>query len=53
MEESGSDYYSHIRYYLIFVQVGVDYRGIFLNAYIEWLGKVQDICVFVNSSFYQ
>ena len=31
----------------------VDFRGLFMDVYIGWPGKVHDARVFVNSSLYQ
>ena len=53
-KESASDYYNRKGYYPILVVQGlVDYRGLFLDVYIGWPGKVHDARVFVNSSVYQ
>ena len=35
------------------MQAMVDFRGLFMDVYIGWPGKVHDACVFVNSSLYQ
>ena len=35
------------------MQAAVDYRGLFIDAYIGWPGKVHDARVPVNSSLYQ
>ena len=35
------------------MQAVVDYRGLFIDAYIGWPGKVHDARVLVNSSLYQ
>ena len=51
--ESASDYYNRKGYYSIIMQAVVDYRGLFLDAYIGWPGKVHDARVFVNSSVYR
>ena len=52
-EESASDYYHHKGYYSIIVQSMVDFRGLFMDVYIGWLGKVHDARAFVNLSLYQ
>ena len=52
-EESASDYYNRKGYYSIIVQSMVDFRGLFIDVYIGWPGKVHDARVFVNSSLYQ
>ena len=52
-KENPSDYYIRKGYYLIIMQALVDYRGVFMDAYIGWPGKVHDARVLVNSSLYQ
>ena len=39
--ESASNYYNHKGYYSIIMQAVVDHKGLFLDAYIGWPGKVQ------------
>ena len=51
--ESASDYYNRKGYYSIIMQAVVDHKGLFLDAYIGWPGKVHDARVFVNSSLYR
>lgn len=51
-QESASDYYNRKGYYSIIVQALVDFRGLFLDVYIGWPGKVHDARVFINSSLY-
>lgn len=51
-KDSAADYYNRKGFYSIIVQGTVDYRGIFLDAYIGWPGKVHDARVFTNSSLY-
>ena len=34
------------------MQAMVDHRGLFMDVYIGWPGKVHDARVFVNSSLY-
>ena len=50
--DSGSDYYNRKGFYSIVMQALVDYRGIFLDIYLGWPGKVHDARVFSNSSLY-
>ena len=40
-------------YYSIIIQALTDFRGLFLDAYIGWPGRVHDAHVFINSSVYQ
>ena len=35
------------------MQAVVDFRGLFMDVYIGWPGKVHDARVFSNSSLYQ
>ena len=50
--ENPSDYYNHKGFYSIIMQAIVDFRGLFLDTYIGWPGKVHDARVFSNSSVY-
>ena len=50
--ESASNYYNRKGYYSIITQAMVDFRGLFMDVYIGWPGKVHDARVFVNSSLY-
>ena len=52
-DESESDYYNRKGYYSIIVQGMVDFRGLFMDVYIGWPGKVHDARVFSNSSLYK
>ena len=52
-DESASDYYNPKGYYSIIMQAMVDFRGLFMDLYIGWPGKVHDARVFVNSSLYR
>ena len=52
-DESASDYYNRKGYYSVIMQVVVDFRGLFMDIYIGWPGKVHDACVFSNSSLYR
>ena len=52
-DESASDYYNRKGYYSVIMQAMVDFRGLFMDVYIGWPGKVHDARVFVNSSLYQ
>ena len=47
------DYYNRKAYYSVIMQAMVGFRGLFMNVYIGWPGKVHDLRVFANSSFYQ
>ena len=49
-DESASDYYNRKGYYSIIMQAMVDFRGLFMDVYIGWPGKVHDARVFMNSS---
>ena len=51
-EESASDYYNRKGFYSIIMQAVVDFRGLFIDVYIGWPGKVHDARVFVNSPLY-
>lgn len=51
-DKSASDYYNRKGYYSIIMQAMVDFRGLFMDVYIGWPGKVHDARVFVNSSLY-
>jgi len=52
-KDSAADYYNRKGFYSIIVQGTVDYRVMFLDAYIRiWPGKVHDTRVFTNSAFY-
>ena len=52
-QESASDYYNRKGYYSVIMQGLVDFRGLFMDIYVGWPGKVHDARVFVNSSLYQ
>lgn len=51
-DASASDYYNRKGYYSIIMQAMVDFRGLFMDIYIGWPGKVHDARVFANSSLY-
>ena len=51
-KDSAADYYNRIGFYSIIVQGTVDYRGMYLDAYIGWSSKVHDARVFTNSALY-
>ena len=51
-DESASDYYNRKGYYSVIMQAMVDHRGLFMDVYIGWPGKVHDTRDFVNSSLY-
>ena len=48
-----SDYFNRKGFYSIIMQAVVDSRGLFLDAYIGWPGKVHDARVLVNSTLYK
>ena len=50
--ESGNDYYNRKGFYSFVMQALVDHRGMFLDIYLGWPGKVHDARVFSNSSLY-
>ena len=50
---SASDYYNRKGYYSVIMQAVVDFRGLFMDVYIGWPGKVHDARVFSNSSLYR
>ena len=52
-DESASDYYNRKGYYSVIMQAMVDFRGLFMDVYIGWPGKVHDARVFANSSIYR
>ena len=51
-DESASDYYNRKGYYSVIMQAMVDHRGLFMDVYIGWPGKVHDARVFVDSFLY-
>ena len=51
--ENSSDYYNRKGFYSIIMQGLVDFRGLFMDVYIGWPGKVHDARVFSNSSIYR
>ena len=51
-QDNPSDYYNRKGFYSIIVQAVVDFRGLFLDTYIGWPGKVHDARVFSNSCVY-
>ena len=48
-----ADYYNRKGYYSIIMQGLVDFRGIFMDIYAGWPGKVHDARVFTNSELYK
>jgi len=52
-QHSPADYYNRKGYYSILMQGLVDYRGIFMDVYAGWPGKVHDARVFTNSDVYK
>jgi len=51
--DNPSDYYNRKGFYSVIMQAVVDFRGLFLDTYIGWPGKVHDARVFSNSSVYR
>ena len=51
--ENATDYYNRKGFHSIIMQGAVDYRGIFIDVYIGWPGRVHDARVFRNSSLFQ
>ena len=52
-EQSPADYCNRKGYYSIIMQGVVDFRGVFMDVYIGWPGKVHDARVFSNSDIYK
>ena len=52
-QENPLDYYNRKGFYSILMQALVDFRGLFMDVYIGWPGKVHDARVFTNSSIYR
>ena len=52
-DNSASDYFNRKGYYSILMQAVVDFRGLFLDVYIGWPGKVHDARVLANSALYK
>ena len=52
-QHSPADYYNQKGYYSVLMQGLVDYRGIFMDVYAGWPGKVHDAHVFTNSDIYK
>ena len=52
-QDNPSDYYNWKGSYSIIMQAVVDYRGLFLDTYIGWPGKVHVARVFSNSCIYR
>ena len=50
---SSADYYNRKGFYSIIMQGLVDFRGIFMDVYIGWPGKVHDARVFANSRVFK
>ena len=50
---SSADYYNRKGFYSIIMQGLVDFRGIFMDVYIGWPGKVHDARVFANSAVFK
>ena len=48
-QENPSDYYNRKGFHSIIMQAVVDFRGLFLDTYIGWPGKVHDARVFFKS----
>ena len=49
-KDSPSNYYNRKGFYSVIMQALVDFRGLLMDTYIGWLGKVPDARVFLNSS---
>ena len=49
-KDSPSDYYNKTGFYSVIMQALVGFRGLFMDTYIGWLGKIHDARVFSNSS---
>ena len=52
-DNNPSDCFNRKGFYSIIMQAVVDSRGLFLDAYIGWPGKVHDARVLVNSTLYK
>ena len=52
-DNNPSDYFNRKGFYSIIMQAVVDSRGLFLDAYIGWPGKVHVARVLVNSTLYK
>ena len=53
LQYSPADYYNRKGFYSIIMQGFVDFRGIFMDVYIGWPGKVHDARVFANSELFK
>ena len=51
--ENATDYYNRKGFHSIIMQGVVDYRGIFIDVYIGWPGRVHDARVFKNSGLFK
>ena len=52
-KDNPSDYYNRKGFYSVIMQALVDFRGLFMDVYIGWPGKVHDARVFSNSAIYR
>ncbi len=48
-----ADYYNRKGWHSIVLQGTVDFRGLFIDLYVGWPGRVHDARVFSNSSLYR
>ena len=51
--ESASDYCNRKGYYSIIMQAMVEFRGLFMDVYIGWPGKVHDVIIVMYFHWYK